>query len=67
MQATLLSKAKTIGITFLKSIIIFFSNHRTNSKKRLLKMIQENRHNAPIIPKNINIRDLIDSAQYPEK
>ncbi|HEY4324324.1 MAG TPA: hypothetical protein VGN20_10065 [Mucilaginibacter sp.] len=80
MQTTYRLKAQAISMTFLKSLKTLFAgkeveitvktiepeeNDHSTRSKGLLEMINGNRKKAPVISKNIDIRGLIDDAQYP--
>lgn len=81
MQTTYRLKAKDISMSFLKSLKILFKGQEVeitiksidkNEKriseeghKELLRLIQENRRNAPIVKGDIDIRSLIDDAHNP--
>jgi len=81
MQTTYRLKAREISMKFLKTIKTVFaeqeieitvksvqSNHVESlpgKKKKMLEMINDNLHNAPVIAPNIDIRQLIDDAQSP--
>jgi hypothetical protein len=80
MQTTYRLKAQEISMTFLKSLKMLFAgkeveitvkaiepeeDDHSERRKGLLEMISENRKKAPAISKSINIRGLIDDAQYP--
>jgi len=80
MQTTYRLKAREISMKFLKTIKIMFAeqevkitvksvqsnqNNSPAGKKKLLEMINDNLHNAPVIAPDIDIRRLIDDAQSP--
>ena len=80
MQTTYRLKTKEISMTFLKSLKTMFAGQEveitvksvetkgeesSKDQKKLLWMISENRQYAPVISPDINIRGLIDEAQYP--
>ena len=80
MQITFRLKAQEISMSFLKSLKTMFAGQEievivksvdpqqkefSEGQKRLLKMIDENLKNAPVISKDIDIRGLIYDAQYP--
>jgi hypothetical protein len=80
MQTTYRLKAKEIGMTFLKSLKTLFAGQEIEitvksvepkekkspkGQNRLLEMIKENRQKAPLIAQDVDVRGLIDEAQYP--
>ncbi len=80
MQTTYRLKTKEISMTFLKSLKTMFAGQEveitvksvetkgeesSKDQKKLLGMISENRQYAPVISPDIDIRGLIDEAQYP--
>jgi hypothetical protein len=80
MQTIYRLKAQEIGSAFLKSLKTLFAGQEveiivksvepnneepSENQKRLLKFINENRNLAPVIAPDIDIRGLIDDAQYP--
>lgn len=82
MQTTYRLKAQEISMTFLKSLKMLFAGQeveiivksvepdrksKVKTQEELLQMIQDNSNNAPIIARDINIRDLIDESQYPSE
>jgi hypothetical protein len=81
MQTTYRLKAKEISAGFLKSVKTLFagqeveitiksiptSERLTEIQKNLLKMLEENRQNAPVISADVDIRSLIDESQYPSE
>ncbi|HZY40017.1 MAG TPA: hypothetical protein VFE53_25370 [Mucilaginibacter sp.] len=81
MQTTYRLKAKEISTAFLKSVKTLFAGKEVEitvrsvdpgdrqlsaGQKRLLKMISENRQNAPVVALDIDLRGLIDDSQYPQ-
>lgn len=79
MQTTYRLKVQEISMTFLKSLKTMFAGEEVEiivksipkkeakAHKGLLKMIQDNRKNAPVVANDIDIRNLIDNAQYPHQ
>lgn len=82
MQTIYRLKAKEISMTFLNSLKTLFEGKEVEItvkaieekevklpkevNRSLLEMIKDNRENAPIISKDVNIRGLIDEAHNPE-
>jgi hypothetical protein len=80
MQTTYRLKAQEISMTFLKSLKTLFAGQeveiivksvepdrksKIKTQEELLQIIQDNSTNAPVIARDINIRNLIDESQYP--
>jgi len=82
MQTTYKLKAQEISEAFLKSLKTLFAGQEVEitiksvepgqkkeakNQSELLRMIQNNSINAPVISPDIDIRHLIDESQYPSE
>ena len=81
MQTTFRLKAKDISMSLLNSLKTLFEGKEIeivvksveqekggsdeDGQQKLLKMVKDNRRNAPVVPQDLDIRKMIDEAHNP--